>query len=259
MYSTCSICTCMCDHVSFSIDGKILRHSEIKVDLVTWSRLLTRATPVITDGDSSSPYGSKQTQIIGSNLKPTALGFDSDSSPPQSESQSGENSPKTPDTPGSPGGRPSSPLFLKQGAESHRASLIQNGELPPVEPMSDAELMQIPDQIILPPPAQFQLVKPPQYQLVTSPSYHLSLVYYTLSFCSLIVARKRPQTKPHPPTHPHLNTLMKGHGLVQMRHGIRPTGLKLLVTNKGLLHHSQNWSVVYHRSGNICVQIFSCN
>ena len=146
--------------VIFPVDGKILRHSEIKVDLITWSRLLSRAAPAITTGDTSSPYGSKQTQIIGANLKPTALGFDSDSSPPQSESQSGENSPKTPDTPSSPR-EPSSPLFANHNARSdlpQRNSVIQNGELPPVEPVSDAELMHIPDQIILPPPPQFQLV-----------------------------------------------------------------------------------------------------
>ena len=147
-----------------------MRHSEIKVDLITWSRLLSRAAPAITIGDTSSPYGSKQTQIIGANLKPTALGFDSDSSPPQSESQSGENSPKTPDTPSSPR-EPSSPIFTKHDARSgmpQRNSVIQNGDLPPVEPVSDAELMHIPDQIILPPPPQFQLVIPPaQFQLLS--------------------------------------------------------------------------------------------
>lgn len=118
----------------------------------------------------SSPYGSKQTQIIGANLKPTALGFESDSSPPQSGSQSGENSPKTPDTPSSPT-EPSPSIFTKQDAISElptpqRNSIIQNGELPPVEPVSDAELMEIPDQIILPPPPQFQLVIPPKFMLV---------------------------------------------------------------------------------------------
>ena len=137
-----------------------MRHSDINVDLVTWSRLLSRAAPAITAGDTSSPYGAKSTQTASSNLKPTALNFDSDSSPPQSESQSGENSPKTPETPRSPR-EPPSPIFSKGDATSglpQRNSLIQNGELPPVEPVSDAELMHTPDQIILPPPPQFQLV-----------------------------------------------------------------------------------------------------
>ena len=115
--------------------------------------------------DHSSPMGAKSTSGARSNLKPTALNFDSDSSPPQSESQSGDDSPKTPDTPTLDRVSTSS-VFDKSDDESvvapkrHSRSdvHVQNGDLPPCDPVSDEELIYIPDQIILPPPPQFQLV-----------------------------------------------------------------------------------------------------
>lgn len=86
------------------------------------------------------------------NLKPVALNFDSDSSPPHSDTQSGENSPKTPDTPSSFRQSHTS-VFSK--SDDEEATTETNGPLPPPSPVSDAELMHTPDQIILPPPPQF--------------------------------------------------------------------------------------------------------
>ena len=147
-----------------NLGGKILRPSEINTDIVTWSRLLNRAAPAICAGvDTASPLGAsaaKSTPNAHSNLKPNALNFDSDSSPPQSDTQSGENSPKTPDTPNSRRESESS-VFDKSDDEitGSQISLTEthNGTLPPLEPVSDADLMHTPDQIILPPPPQFQL------------------------------------------------------------------------------------------------------
>lgn len=169
--------------------GKILRHSEINTDIITWSRLLNRAGPAIYAGmDHSSPMGAKSTSGARSNLKPTALNFDSDSSPPQSESQSGDDSPKTPDTPTLDRVSTSS-VFDKSDDESvvapqrHSRSdvHVQNGDLPPCDPVSDEELIYIPDQIILPPPPQFHkgdvhVVTPTK---ITSKSTHTREVQYS--------------------------------------------------------------------------------
>lgn len=123
----------------------------MNINIVTWSRLLNRAAPAITAGEYiATPMGGAS-GAKGSNLQPTALNFDSDSSPPQSDTQSGENSPKTPDTPTS---RRTS-VFDRSDDEEKSVTTESNGPLPPMEPVSDAELMHVPDQIILPPPPQF--------------------------------------------------------------------------------------------------------
>ena len=145
---------------------KILRHSQIQIDIVTWSRLLNRAAPAITAGSETTGHfspGSKspaETQ----QLKPSALNFDSDSSPPQSTSHSGENSPKTPDTPTSRRESSSSGLDpeevngnaeLESSEELVQTPAMQGNILPPSDPVTDADLMGVPDQIIIPPPPQF--------------------------------------------------------------------------------------------------------
>ena len=138
------------------LGGKILRHSEINTNIVTWSRLLNRGGAAITAGmDTTSPMGAagaKSTRGAQSNLKPIALNFDSDSSPPQSDTQSGENSPKTPDS--RKEGHNS--VFDKSDDEEVSSSRESTGNLPPLEPVSDADLMHTPDQIILPPPPEFK-------------------------------------------------------------------------------------------------------
>ena len=133
---------------------------------MTWSRLLNRAAPAIIAGSettgqvspgSKSPADTQQ-------LKPSALNFDSDSSPPQSTSHSGENSPKTPDTPTSRRESSSSGLDaeevngnaeLESSEELVQVPAAQGNILPPSDPVTDADLMGVPDQIIIPPPPQF--------------------------------------------------------------------------------------------------------
>ena len=152
--------------VLLSLSGdKILRHSQIQVDIVTWSRLLNRAAPAIIAGSETTGHvspGSKS-PADAQQLKPSALNFDSDSSPPQSTSHSGENSPKTPDTPTSRRESSSSGLDaeengtteLESSEELMQAPVTQGNILPPSDPVSDADLMGVPDQIIIPPPPQF--------------------------------------------------------------------------------------------------------
>ena len=144
------LCTCTC----ISPGGKILRPSEINTNIATWSRLLSRAAPAITAGaDLASPMGGASGAKSSGNLKPVTLNFDSDTSPPQSDSQSGENSPKTPDTPSSYRHQSHTSVFDKDDDGS--VAPETNGPLPPPSPVSDAELMHTPDQIIIPPPPQF--------------------------------------------------------------------------------------------------------
>ena len=134
--------------------GKILRPSEINTNIATWSRLLSRAAPAITAGaDLASPMGGASGAKSSGNLKPVTLNFDSDTSPPHSDSQSGENSPKTPDTPSSYRHQSHTSVFDKD--DSGGVAPETNGPLPPPSPVSDAELMHTPDQIIIPPPPQF--------------------------------------------------------------------------------------------------------
>lgn len=130
-----------------------MRHSEINTNIVAWSRLLNKGGAAITAGtDIASPMGASGAKSTGgakSNLKPIALNFDSDSSPPHSD-KSGENSPKTPDS-----RRESQSSVFDKSDEEEINSSVPPETLPPPEPVTDADLMHVPDQIILEPPPEF--------------------------------------------------------------------------------------------------------
>ena len=136
----------------------MLRANQINANVVTWTRLLSRDATGIVAGDT--PTSERGWRPSHKN-KPPVLNI-SDGSPPRSTSHSGESSPKTPDT-------PSSWRESSGGSEDDKHAEDTNGgshplpvPLPPPEPMSDADLVQVPDQIILPPPPQFVEQNDPQ-------------------------------------------------------------------------------------------------
>ena len=159
--------------------GKVLRHTEINTDIVTWTRLLTRAAPTIgphTDA-TASPMAITQDQAAersssGSKNKQLTSSYDQSppSSPLTSTSQSGGSTPKSPITPDT-FGRLSPPSYFNQSSD-HRAnkdarkdslkdsSLPMNGELPPPIPLSEEDLISGihpsgQNEPIIPPPREF--------------------------------------------------------------------------------------------------------
>ena len=139
--------TPFCDTLSCA-GGKVLRHTEVNLDIFTWTRLLGGAT---TSGGSnsesaispmtmgSSPEGlkSKQTPTHG----PSGNGETNNESPPMSPLtlHSGESTPKSPFTPGKDSSAP------------------MNGELPPPIPINEDDMVTAPksNDVIIPPPQEF--------------------------------------------------------------------------------------------------------
>nr|CAA73558.1 Protein kinase C-related kinase (PRKSD) [Suberites domuncula] len=121
--------------------GKVLRHTELNTDIVTWARLLNRSAPSThTDPHISSPM------VISTQDKSSKQ-----ESPPHSPHTSGGSTPKSPITPTSP------PYFDHSG---RKRSLQENGgDLPPPIPMSEEDLIvgapHSATEPIIPPPREF--------------------------------------------------------------------------------------------------------
>ena len=146
----------------------MLRANQINANVVTWTRLLSREAAGIVAGDTpnSSDRGWRPSQ----KNKPPVLNI-SDGSPPRSTSHSGESSPKTPDTPSSWRESSGGSEDDKQPEDTNGGSHPLPMPLPPPEPICDADLVQVPDQIILPPP--------PQFVEQNDPQRHAAAAHYT--------------------------------------------------------------------------------
>ncbi|XP_064395091.1 serine/threonine-protein kinase N-like isoform X3 [Halichondria panicea] len=121
--------------------GKVLRHTELNTDIVTWTRLFQRSTRTNNTADSTT---SSPMVISTSDTKPD--------SPPHSPHTSGGSTPKSPITPTSPSCFPPSNARKR----SIQDSTPVNG-LPPPIPISDEDLI-----IGAPPGASEPIIPPPQ-------------------------------------------------------------------------------------------------
>ncbi len=139
----------------------MLRHTELNTDIVTWTRLLNRATPTVgphTDTSASPMAIASQQETTDQKQKPNSTHHhhhnNNSESPPYSPhtSHSGESTPKSPATPNSYSRM--SPSSGKDSEGGHRV----NGELPPPIPISEYDLVpssKINDHPIIPPPMEF--------------------------------------------------------------------------------------------------------
>ena len=154
--------------------GKVLRHTEINTDIVTWTRLLTRAAPTIGPhiDATASPMAITQEQATerSKNKQPTSSYESPPNSPLTSTSQSGGSTPKSPITPVT-FGRLSPPSYFDQSSSRAKdgrkdslkdGSLPMNGysELPPPIPLSEEDLISGihpsgQNEPIIPPPREF--------------------------------------------------------------------------------------------------------
>ena len=148
----------------------------MKTDIVTWTRLLTRAAPTIgphTDA-TASPMAITQDRDHAAERsnKNKQLTSSYDQSPPSSPltstSQSGGSTPKSPITPDT-FGRLSPPSYFNQSSDRSKdvrkdslkdSSLPMNGELPPPIPLSEEDLISGihpsgQNEPIIPPPREF--------------------------------------------------------------------------------------------------------
>ncbi len=167
--------TCILYHSLIScVGGKVLRHTEINTDIVTWTRLLTRAAPTIgphTDATASPMAITQDHAAERSGKKQLTSSYDQSppSSPLTSTSQSGGSTPKSPITPDT-FGRLSPPSYFNQSSDRSNkdvrkdnlkdSSLPMNGELPPPIPLSEEDLISGihpsgQNEPIIPPPREF--------------------------------------------------------------------------------------------------------
>ena len=142
----------------------MLRHTEINLDIVTWTRLLNHAVPssVGPNPDSASsmsitvtpepPYCNEGGHKHKHSPMHPSEGIESiDESPPMSPltSHSGDSTPMSPFTPNA--------LIHMSSSEKGEAAPM-NGELPPPMPISEDDLVQtnrVNDHPIIPPPREF--------------------------------------------------------------------------------------------------------
>ena len=122
------------------LGGKVLRHTELNTDIVTWTRLLNRAAP------SSGPH-------IDTTASPMAIGTQEAKSKQNSGHDSPPSSPLTSHSGGSTPKSPNTPNDLEKDD-----SPPMNGELPPPIPIREDDLApssRINDHPIIPPPREF--------------------------------------------------------------------------------------------------------
>ena len=142
---------CSCASLNVGAGGKVLRHTELNTDIITWTRLLTRAAPTVGPhiDATASPMAITQEQAAERNKNKQPPSYESPpSSPLTSTSQSGGSTPKSPITPVTVG-RMSPPYFnqtsghTKDGRKDSLkdSSLPMNGELPPPIPLSEEDLI----------------------------------------------------------------------------------------------------------------------
>ena len=219
----------------------MLRHTEINTDIVTWTRLLTRAAPTIGPhiDATASPMAITQEQSSerGKNNKQPPSSYESPpSSPLTSTSQSGESTPKSPITP------VSFSLFDQSGGRARDdrkdglkdGSLPMNGELPPPIPLSEEDLISGihpsgQNEPIIPPPREFLggsvsssedldlrrssvgSLQSPHHSTMTSSSVGGHPPNYAYPESSWNRARSPPNSSQAPPTQRMTSSGQQGH------------------------------------------------
>ena len=121
------------------VGGKLLRHTEINTDIVTWTRLFNRGAPTVGTIDTSS---SPMAVVPEARTKQNSVGHGDSPPPSPLTSHSGESTPKSPNTPNN---------LEREGPPI-------NGELPPPIPINEDDLTpssRINDHPIIPPPREF--------------------------------------------------------------------------------------------------------
>ena len=134
----------------YDTGGKVLRHTEINTDIVTWTRLLNRAAPSVGPNvdTSASPMAIASQEAID---RKTKLNSVHNESPPSSPltSHSGGSTPKSPSTPSA---------YTRLSSLGKDEAPPMNDELPPPIPISEDDFVpsnRINDHPIIPPPREF--------------------------------------------------------------------------------------------------------